>query len=342
MCCSATPRCSRARRKVQNFVFDAVINGLVCRMFPRADFTSFFTDYYSADSFPHCLLRPAPGWPEKPVMPEGVRALPAPLRARVKDVHIALYSSAGATYQEVFDALPKLLDEGVISGIPLLGGHEGDGKGASQLEHRSPVLFDAVRGIVEQWPQPPDPIRGRSLADVLKDADVQVRRVPSNRAILRGLIRKLAGVNDAGAIRRARVEVSDAPTPIPGLGRRSMVLRALGHEPLLHAGPTSLAATGSIGRARARVHRRLRQHGLHQGPALRRGPRLRGVRPSQGASLLHEGRGHRHGPVAARRLQVDRRHGHRLRGRAHGCEPDPPRAASSPTALWGRRAARIT
>ena len=53
--------------KVQNFVFDAVINGLVCRMFPRADFTSFFTDYYSEASFPHCLLRPAPGWPEKQI-----------------------------------------------------------------------------------------------------------------------------------------------------------------------------------------------------------------------------------------------------------------------------------
>ncbi|HQZ16313.1 MAG TPA: hypothetical protein PLD86_05470 [Vicinamibacteria bacterium] len=224
---------------VQNFVFDAVINGLVCRMFPRADFTSFFTDYYREDSFPHCLLRPAPGWPDKPVMPKGVRALASPLRERVKDVHIALYSSAGATYQEVFDALPKLLDEGVIAGIPLLGGHEGDGASASQLEHRSPVLFEAVRGIVEKWPQPPDPIRGRSLADVLKDADVRVRRVPSNRAILRGLIRKLAGVNDAGAIRRARVETSEAPTPIPGLGRRSLVLRALGHEPLLHAGFTS-------------------------------------------------------------------------------------------------------
>lgn len=223
---------------VLNFVFDAVINGLVCRMFPRADFTSFFTDYYSED-FPQCLLRPAPGWPDKPVMPEGVRALPAALRAQVRDVHVALYSSAGATYQEVFDALPRLLVAGVIAGIPLLGGHEGDGASAGQLEHRSPVLFDAVRGIVEQWPQPPDPIRGRSLADVLKDADVRARRVPSNRAILRRLIRKIAGVNDAGAIRRARVDVMEAPTPIPGLGRRSMVLRALGHEPLLHAGLTS-------------------------------------------------------------------------------------------------------
>lgn len=226
---------------VQNFVFDAVINGLVCRMFPRADYTAFFTDYYREDSFPQCLLRPAPGWPEKPVMPRGVRALAQPHRARVKDVHIALYSSAGATYQEVFEALPRLLDAGSIEGVPLLGGHGGpgeDGGGApdGQLEHRSPVLFDAVRGIVEQWPQPPDPIRGRSLADVLNETAVRERRSPSNRAILRGLIRKVAGVGADGTLRRVRVDRTEAPTPIPGLGRRSMVLRALGHDPLLHPG----------------------------------------------------------------------------------------------------------
>ena len=38
--------------RVQNFVFDAVINGIVCRMFPGAQYTAFFSDFYSADRFP--------------------------------------------------------------------------------------------------------------------------------------------------------------------------------------------------------------------------------------------------------------------------------------------------
>mgnify|MGYP003335940025 CR=1 FL=1 len=33
---------------IDNFVFDAVINGLLCRMFEEPQYTSFFTDYYSA------------------------------------------------------------------------------------------------------------------------------------------------------------------------------------------------------------------------------------------------------------------------------------------------------
>lgn len=222
--------------KVQNFVFDAVINGLVCRMFPGKDHTAFFTDYYDAGSFPQCLLRPPPGWPGDAVVADGIAALPDPQRQLVGEVHAALYSSAGATYQEVFEALPRLLAVQVIEGIPLLGGHKEGGESGTQLDKRSPVLFDIVRGIVEQWPQPPDPIRGRSLADVLNPTTVEARRPPSSRSVLRGLIRKVAGFSNAGAIRRLRTDPTEAPTPIPGLGRRSMVLRALGQEPLLHTG----------------------------------------------------------------------------------------------------------
>jgi hypothetical protein len=225
--------------EVQNFVFDAVINGLVCRMFPGADHTAFFTEYYDADSFPHCLLRPPPGWPGRAVTAGGIAALPEPQRALVGEVHTALYSEAGATYKEVYDALPKLLVSEGIGGIPLLGGHGKDSDPGGQLEHRSPVLFDIVRGIVEQWPQPPDPIRGRSLADLIEPTTVEVVRQPSTRSVLRALIRKVAGLSGAGAIRRLRTEQIEAPTPIPGLGRRSMVLRALGQEPLLHANPVA-------------------------------------------------------------------------------------------------------
>ena len=237
--------------QVQNFVFDAVINGLVCRMFPGEDHTAFFTDYYSADSFPHCLLRPPPGWPGHAVTAGGIAALPEPQRGLVREVHAALYSSAGATYHEVFNALPTLLCAQAIGGIPLLGGHDEEGASAGQLESRSPLLFDIVRGIVEQWPQPPDPIRGRSLADVLNRTLVQARRPPSNRGILRGLIRKVAGFSGAGAIRRLCLDQIEVPTPIPGCGRRSMVLRALGYEPLLHTGQASWRRTVRSGE---RVH----------------------------------------------------------------------------------------
>ena len=220
----------------RNFVFDTVINGVICRMFPEPEYTSFLTDFYDAGRFPECLLRPPPGWPKGKRIAGGILALKEPLRSRARDVHAALYSEGGATYQEIFELLPKLLGDGSIDGIPLLGGHSDDGANSGGLETRSPVLFDIVRSVVEQWPQPPDPIRGRSLASVLNPETVQPRRVPSARTTLRSLIRKVASVGPSGRVRQPGIDPLTVPVPIPTLGRRTSVLRALGFEPLLHAG----------------------------------------------------------------------------------------------------------
>jgi hypothetical protein len=223
----------------QNFVFDTVINGLICRMFPSPEYTSFLTDFYDANRFPECLLRPPPGWPSWPerwYVATGIIALQEPLRSRAREVHTALYSDTGATYQEVFELLPTLIGNDVIGGIPLLGGHSEDGSNSGGLKTSSPILFDIVRGIVEQWPQPPDPIRGRSLASVLNTERIQPRKLPSARATLRSLIRKVANVGPSGRVRKLSLDPLAAPVPIPQLDRRTSVLRSLGFEPLLHTG----------------------------------------------------------------------------------------------------------
>jgi hypothetical protein len=240
------PRATR----VQNFVFDAVINGILCRMFPRPEYTAFFNDFYKAERFPECLLRPPVGWPSQTdAIAPALQSLPADHRLKVHAVHKALYSAAGASYQEVYDVLPKLLaavdglgalvaGERCVSDVPLLGSHGDEAIPDGQLERLSPVLFDIVRDVVERWPQPPDPIRGRSLADVLKNTTVCPRREPSNRAILRNLIRKVANANGAGRVRQVCDDRMGTVTPLPTMARRSLVLRALGTPALLHPGTT--------------------------------------------------------------------------------------------------------
>lgn len=244
------PRTTPAR----NFVFDAVINGIVCRMFPRPEHTAFFRDYYSPDKFPECLLAPPPGWPGQKVrMAPAVRRLRPRLAKCVHHVHTSLYSAAGASYQEVFDLLPKILvkagaaagadadaaADAAVATVPLLGDHEAEDASASALEHHSPMLFEVVREVVEQWPQPPDPIRGRSLADVLQVQAAQARQ-PSRRTRLRALIRRVAGTGPDGRLHGVRTAPAELPTAVPHLGRRTAVLRALGSEPLLHHGPVAV------------------------------------------------------------------------------------------------------
>jgi hypothetical protein len=203
-------------------------------MFPQEAHTSLFTDFYDAASFPQCLLRPPPGWPAQATVAPGIVDLPEPNRSRVREVHAALYSSGGATYKEVFDALPSLLGEATVGSVPLLGGHEAEDAAPGTLEQTSPVLFDIVRDLVEQWPQPPDPIQGRSLADLIRPSQVEVKRPPSRRAILRSLIRKVAGIGGHGIFRERRSECQVAPSPIPHLTRRTIVQRALGTPTLLY------------------------------------------------------------------------------------------------------------
>jgi hypothetical protein len=221
----------------QNFVFDAVINGLICRMFPHPPFLSFLTDFYSAESFPSCLLRPPPGWPEEPRIAPGVHALPAGVRCRAAEIHLSLYSEGGATYDEVANLLPHLLVDTNTQDVPLLGGHGESSATMGDLEQRSPVLFDIVRDIVERWPQPPDPIRGRSLSELLKMTKVRATPTASARSVLRGLIRKIANLGASGDFRQPAFDTLTVPTPLPILSRRTAVLQALGQSPLLFDGP---------------------------------------------------------------------------------------------------------
>lgn len=221
--------------KVDNLVFDAVINALLCRMFPGKAYTSFFTDFYDQREFPACLLRPPSGW-----NPASYPAPPIALRGKKRkvlaEVHRSLYSEKGATYHDIFEGLRNSFTEEMAAGVLLIGDHRAGGSQFGRLDPRSPLLSDMVRQIVERWPQPPQPIRGRSLAEILKQEHIGVSRKPSNGAILRNLLRRVAntGQRGRGAPLRGK-KAATISTPLPTFDRRSVVLNALGVPNLLHA-----------------------------------------------------------------------------------------------------------
>ena len=219
-----------------NFVFDAVINALLCRMFPQPAYTALFRDFYADDAFPACLLRPPEGWDPQ------VRLVPVPpaLEARgmgpARQVYQSLYSPEGASYADVRHVLRAFLArrEKVLQGVPLLGNHEGE----PDLSSASAGAFaQGVADIVRHWPAPPDPIKGTSLQGLLRDSRLQVHRPPSARRLLRDLISRVArGGAEQRSVRRWVPAPLAVETPIPVPDRRATTCRALGLTPLLYRG----------------------------------------------------------------------------------------------------------
>lgn len=235
-----------------NFVFDCVINALLCRMFPQPAYTALFRDFYPDDAFPACLLRPPADWNP------AIRRVPVPpaLAARgfgpARQVYRSLYSTEGASYDDIRNVLRAFLArrQKLLAGVTLLGDHEGSAHG--QATASANVLADAVEGIVRHWPSPPDPMRGLAMNELLRDSRLRVQRMPSRRRQLRDLIGKVAGISAGGrgARRPMPVEIR-IESPVPGADRRAMVSRALGATPLLFR--TDLQSTQSIP-AQERVH----------------------------------------------------------------------------------------
>lgn len=223
----------------QNIAFDAVINAALCHMFPAEAYRSFFESLNAADSMPACLLRPPPGWPSNPQPPS---SLPHAVRELVG----ALYGKAGVGYTELFQMIERATDDcrggagqvGDGDGYVLLGDHgpENGAQGRGLHAASAPVLLDAIRSVVEKWPMPPDPIRGRSVGGDLREALVgERRRIPEAVVLLRRIFRSLA-LEAHGKVPRTRpgfVERS-AETAIPQLRDRRAVVRGLmGAPPLM-------------------------------------------------------------------------------------------------------------
>ena len=148
---------------LDNLVFDAVINAMLCHQFREGRYTQFFQRMNSWDSFPARLLRPPPGWPDHPE--------PLPSDASAAEVRVVelLYGNdtTTVTYLDVFNALKVSLAQSgdAIStiGVTLLGDHSGENQSGADDEAvlHDETLRQVFRKIVEGWPPPPKPIAGR-------------------------------------------------------------------------------------------------------------------------------------------------------------------------------------
>ena len=225
-----------------NIIFDAIINAMLCRMYPEDAFTSFFTGYYQDSRFPECLLRPPTHWTptddldEVPTPP----ALTGEKHEYAADVYRALYSS-GCTDDELRSLFeqPQYGDGACgerLAEVPLLGDHrseDDDASSAGDLERRAPGLLETIRTVVEKWPQPPDPIMGTSLEDLLGSLTVPCVSVSPQSALER-MLRRIGKPRRSDSLRRGmQDEWATLAAVRTRLDRRGFVADALGQKWLL-------------------------------------------------------------------------------------------------------------
>lgn len=241
----------------RNIAFDAVINALLCSLFPAPEFTSFFTDYYPADEMPYALLRPrGEGTPEK-----------------AKEALRLLYDENGTgTYHDVFLTLGKMPEEdmdeksrqqdgggkgngGKKSKGSGGGGRRGDGgegeakqpksgedsfgekkpellgshdnKGEKDMEkgdETDATLAEFINEVIAKWQSPDKPISGRDMGSGVRKRDYTAKTnvPPEMKKGLRRLmgIAMLRGIREERC-RRVRPIPSFAETFVPILSDRT-------------------------------------------------------------------------------------------------------------------------
>lgn len=233
--------------EVRNLVFDAVINAILCSLFPTPEFTSFFTDYYPSDKMPSALLRPKG---------EGT-----PLAAE-QALKFLYGGSDTGTYHDVYEVL---LQSGCIKEIKLVvksDGEDGEplllGSHNEENEEISQEMKDLIHKIISKWPSPDRPLQGQDLGAEECERGFDAEADPSTR--LRRGIRRLmrrAVIPGKKEVRRRSVReiVCETATFLPDWHDRSHEAREIAFgDALIYSTTTRLQRPSSRDNRQAFVY----------------------------------------------------------------------------------------
>ena len=247
--------------EVRNLVFDAVINAILCSLFPTPEFTSFFTDYYPSDKMPFALLRPKG---------EGT-----PLAAE-SALKLLYGGSDTGTYHDVYEALLK---SGCVKEITVLlgggasGGRALPGNGRARPPDAPPLLLgshdeeneemsqemkDLIHKIISKWPSPDRPLQGQDLGAEEREHGFDAEADPTTR--LRRGIRRLmrqAAIPGKKEVRRRSVRemVCEMATFLPDWHDRAHEAREVAFgDALIYSTTTRLQRPSSRDNRQAFVY----------------------------------------------------------------------------------------
>lgn len=205
--------------EIDNIAFDAVINAMLCKMFPAEEYVSFFTSINTDETFPGCILRPIGKKTPKKYIPT------------LKN----LYYTETGTYYEVYECiateLSEMLKEGKIKYV-LLGNHS-----SGNDDMHNPLLKKMMDDIISKWPRAKI-TDGRDLGGELEDKTIQFEL--KNRKNLNKMKRllRMSGVLNGQALKTKQSVKNvkeDAIMVTPDYKDRTLLAKSIIYkQPLLY------------------------------------------------------------------------------------------------------------
>lgn len=159
--------------EIDNIAFDAVINAILCRLFPGEEYTSFFTQINEDTSFPGCILRPIGENTPEEFIPF------------LKN----LYFTNTGTYFEVYECIAKELNKELLSGRFVLIGNHMEGNS----DENNPILKKILDGIISKWPRE-IVVNGRDLGGEIENQTIKFAKAERKAQIKMNKLLLKAGV----------------------------------------------------------------------------------------------------------------------------------------------------
>lgn len=220
-------RIFRRVTSLHNIAFDAIINGMICRQEPK--YKLLFQNLYAETTFPECILRPPSCFPN-PYVPHP--DLPSDVQKIIKELY---YTNINSFY-DVFELISQYITLIKID-TTLLGNHQKDIRGFEQ--HDDPTLFEAIRSIVEEWPLPPVPIKGRSLSQHLVKKSFRYEEVDTpEKTIVRAIMRLIPKEGEKHGMGHGMIDKPTQQVWPNFRDRKSFAMMQSGIRPLLFSGTT--------------------------------------------------------------------------------------------------------
>ncbi len=173
---------------LDNLAFDAVINAILCQLFPEEEYVSFFKNLNYDNEFPSCLLRPI--GENSPV--------------EFREILNNLYDTYTGTYFDVYEIICNTLGDKLLkNNFILLGNH------SDNSPSQNPLIKDMIDSMTNNWEIGISGERilgGESVEKVIdfqsvkRDNQIKMQRLLTKAGMNLGVVPKMRVSNELGKI----------------------------------------------------------------------------------------------------------------------------------------------